>query len=309
MGNGWSKALKRGVWLGTVTPDPVYFAGVPAEVAMVRPVTCEPHVLKVPKGGSGKLRIAIRNPFDVAVSVRVGVGLASEVSAGGEKTLGIDVPQLEVAEWSGATWSIAGEGIGEVEGIPFPVRAVALEGDREAVFEMSGEIAREVTVPDNARYDATDEVTLACRYRSSGSSGTWQSPVQKWAGDERNYGIYLGREKGEFCFSADFKRGSGPHTDFNSGVGLFDGEWHHLAVTYSSHDGEVCFYVDGERVYRVGFDGGRMVPVRAPIRLGCGMVPSGGGAPVGAVRDVGIWARALAPEEILVAAGRGPSRK
>jgi hypothetical protein len=149
--------------------------------------------------------------------------------------------------------------------------------------------------------DATDEVTVSCRLRSEGPSDTWQAPVTKWEGDvSRNYGLYLEREKGGFCFSASFEKGTFRHNDFSSGVSLFDGKWRHVAGTYSKHDAAVCFYVDGKLVKRQVFDGGNLKTNTAPITIANGFVLTEGNAKKvrAAVRDVRIWNRALSAEEL-----------
>jgi hypothetical protein len=125
--------------------------------------------------------------------------------------------------------------------------------------------------------------------------------VTKWKGEaSRNFGIYLSREKGEFCFSASFARHGSRFNDISSGLSVFDGKWHALAVTYSKYDADVRFYQDGKLIKRLAFDGGDLATNDMPVAIANGFFKTQGGKtrPVAAVRDVWIWNRALSAEEV-----------
>ena len=78
-----------------------------------------------------------------------------------------------------------------------------------------------------------------------------------------------------------------------------------MAVTYSAHDAELCFYVDGELVRRVARDGGKLLTNRLPLPL-ADVFTDGRSQPaktMAAVGHVQVWNRALPSEEIRLLGG------
>jgi hypothetical protein len=304
MGNAERCPVRDGALLATLSEAPIFLRNVPAQVAAVRPITCEPPVLKLPREEAGEIRVTIQNPFQQPLVLtapgRV-IGLGSNV----RMVTTFNVPYALAVTWKPPVWRSPD---GQVE-LQTPARVVALAGQREPVFQRPEETKEPVTIPHTPVFNATDEVTVSCWLRSDGPSDTWQTLVGKYVSDiVRNYGLYLGREKGELCFSASFERGTFRHNDFNSGVSMFDGKtsassvepWRHIAATYSKHDAEVCFYVDGKSVKRQAFDGGDLKTNTAPITIANGFILTEGKAKKirASVRDIRIWNRALTAQEI-----------
>jgi hypothetical protein len=297
MGNEAKLSVRDGALLLTLTEAPVFLRNMPDNVQAVRPITCEPAVLKLARGESGELRVTICNPFDKALALSTS-GRSITMAPNAQTTVTLPIPAAEAERWSSPVWRSADGAIAWQT----PARVVALAGQREPIFQRPEEAREPVEVPDTSGLNAADEVTIACEIRSEGPTGTWQAPVTKWDGEQaRNYGIYLGREKGELCFSATYEKNMGQRfNDMSSGFSLFDGKWHRVAVTYSKHDQEICFYVDGKLVKKQSFDGGDLKPNSAPIRIANGFIHPDDKTktPRGAVRNVRIWNRALSAEEI-----------
>jgi hypothetical protein len=268
---------------------------VPESLAVVRPIEASPAVLKALPGENCTLQITLRNPF--TTSLRLSWSQDNvQLAPGEEKPIAVT---RAIEAWrTGAAepWRSAG-GIS----LALPAQVVILEGRRDPILRHDAETSKPVELPDAASADATDEVTVAARFRSEGPSGTWQVLATKWDGDRRrNWGTFLGREKGDLSFSASFEKLPGAFYDIGSGHPLFDGRWHRVAVTYSAHDAEVCFYVDGERVRRIARDGGKLLTNRVPVRLAGGFM-DGRSQPaktMAAVSHVQVWNRALSGEEI-----------
>ena len=143
------------------------------------------------------------------------------------------------------------------------------------------------TVPTSESLDLADEVTVAFWLKLGPATGDWQFPIGKYQNDplQRNYGIYIHKDTLEPCFSASFEDGSYLHTDIRSNTPLDDGEWHHVAATYSMFEKRVRVYVDGRPVIDSGLSEGAMLLAEEPLRLGVGTV--------GAIDEVMVWPRAL----------------
>lgn len=296
MGNAATRPVQDGALLLTLTDAAVFLRNVPPSLAAAQPILSEPGVLKLVQGESGEVRLRFHNPFDKPL-VLSRPGHWVEIAPRAEVVVKMPIPAHQAAAWTPPVWRNPDGRIAW----PTPGKVVALAGRRDPIFERNDETSAPVSLPHSSALNATDEVTVACSMRSEGPTEDWQTLVSKWEGDvSRNYGLYLAREKGEFCFSASFERGTHRFNDFSSGVSLFDGKWHRVAATYSKHDGEVRLYVDGAVVKKHLFDGGDLKTNTAPISIARGLVnPNVKDAkPRAAVRDIRIWSRALNPEEI-----------
>jgi len=295
MGNPQAVDVVDGAVLITVDETPVFLRDVPKSLAVVRPIEASPAVLKALPGENCTLQITLRNPF--TRSLRLSWAQDNVPLAPGEEKQ-IAVTRTVEAWRAGAAepWQSA-SGIS----LALPAQIVILEGRRDPILRHEAETSKPVELGDAASADATDEVTVAARFRSEGPTGTWQTLATKCDGDRRrNWGVFLGREQGDLSFSASFEKLPGAFYDIGSGYSLFDGRWHRVAVTYSAHDAEVCFYVDGERVRRVARDGGKLLTNRVPVRLAGGFT-DGRSQPaktMAAVSHVQVWNRALSGEEI-----------
>lgn len=93
---------------------------------------------------------------------------------------------------------------------------------------------------------------------------------------------------------------------------LLDGKWHHLCLTWSSHQGQYRFYVDRRLLAAgSGFQQGYEIPAGGSLVLGqlqghirAGFSPTG--AFVGRLAGLALWSRALLPGEVAsMATGRG----
>lgn len=217
-----------------------------------------------------------------------------ELPAGGEKRITL----TRTAE----TWVSGIEPWRSADGLSLlvPTQVVMLEGQREPILRYDAETSKSIELPDSSGANVTDEVTVAARFRSQGPTGTWESLATKWKGEHRNWGVFLGRENGDLSFSASSAKGPGSFMDIGSNHSLFDGQWHRVAVTYSAHDAEVCFYVDGKLVRRVPRDGGKLLTNQGPVSLAGGfadprVTPP---KPQAAVSHLRVWNRALSAEEV-----------
>lgn len=294
MGNAQAVDAAGGAWLATVDETPLFLRGVPESLALVRPVEAAPAVLKVLPGETASLEVTLRNPFSIPWRL-MRDRETIELPAGGERRITV----TRTAEaWTASAlepWRSA-----ERVSLAVPAQVVMLEGRREPILRYDAESSRMVELPDSSKANATDEVTVAARFRSQGPTGTWETLATKWTGEHRNWGVFLGREKGELSFSASFAKGPGGFSDVSSDHSLFDGRWHRVAVTYSAHDAEVRFYVDGRLVRRVPRDGGRLLGNQGPVRLAGGFTDARVKPPkaMAALGELRVWNRALSAEEI-----------
>lgn len=288
MGNASRQAVRDGALPWSLTDAPMFVRNVPESLDVVLPIRSSPGMVKLYRGQSGQFSVTLRNPLDRVVELSA-PGQKVALPANGERLVPVHVSAKEAAAWQPPVWRDA-EGLLT---LTTPTRVIALAGQHDPIFQYDEETSRPTSVPDSTGLHASDEVTIACRLRCDGPGKSWQTPVAKARGEDRNYSLFLGREKGEFCFSASFEKGAYLFTDVNSGVTLFDGKWHAVAVTYSKYDAEVCFYVDGKLVKRQPMDGGDLKSNDAPIVIGNGFA-----APRAAVQGIQIWNRALSAEDV-----------
>lgn len=148
------------------------------------------------------------------------------------------------------------------------------------------------TVPDSPSLNLRDEVTVAFWLKLLADTGTWQFPVAKYQQENvrRNYGIYIHKDTLAPCFSASFEGGSYAHSDVPSTQSVNDGQWHHLAATYSVFDERVRLYIDGRLAVDQAHSEGAMLLTSDPLRIGVGTS--------GAIDEVMLFPRALSADEV-----------
>ena len=146
-------------------------------------------------------------------------------------------------------------------------------------------------VPDAPSLNLQDEVTLAFWIKVDADTGTWQFPVGKYESNiRRNYGLYLAPGKLNPCWSSSFEKGSYQHTDLPTQVSLGDGQWHHLAGTYSALDGTLRVYVDGKLAAEQKGSLGLLLTTPQPLAIGQGTTA--------VIDEVALWPRALTEGEV-----------
>ncbi len=165
-----------------------------------------------------------------------------------------------------------------------------VEGKHGKALQFDGQHI--AVIPDSPSLNLRDEVTVAFWLKLLGGAGTWQFPVAKYWQENlrRNYGIYIHKDTLSPYFSASFENGSYLHSDIGPGRPVNDGQWHHLAATYSMFDGRLRLYVDGKMEVDRAFNEGAMLLTTDPLRIGVGTT--------GIIDEVRLYPRALRPEEI-----------
>lgn len=290
MGNVAPAWVRDGVLLTNVDESAVFLRDVPGTLSVIRPIESSPALLKVLRGERGEIETTLRNPFSVPLPLNRG-GESIELSPGSERRVSCStVAGGQPEPWRGDNGVV----------LDVPTRVITLAGQREPILRHDPETSTSMELPDSDDANATEEVTVACRLRSEGPTGTWQSMATKWSADDRNWGLILGRDTGELTFSATFTKGVRGYQDISSKYPLFDGQWHHVAATYSAHDAQVCFYVDGKLVQTVHRDGGPMPAIKTPARVASGFI-DGRQKPaktMAAMKGLRVWNRALSADEI-----------
>ena len=150
-----------------------------------------------------------------------------------------------------------------------------------------------------------DDFTISLFFRTS-AKGPGNDRDPRWfqgaglvdgeiSGIVRDFGISM-------IGNGTLAAGSGaPERFINSPPGFNDGAWHHVAMTRSRETGEISLHVDGIEVDRAR---GNTDPLDSPSRLTIGRMQPDNGPFRGAIDEVRLYDRVLAPEEILGIAGR-----
>jgi hypothetical protein len=296
MGNRESLAARDGAVLFSLSDVPVFLRDVPAEVEAVFPISGSPAVVKLSGGQAARIRVTFRNPFDQPLRL-LNNGHAVTLAPRGTQKVLWTVSARAAAAWQPPVWQSEDE---QIE-LPLPTRVAVLKGQQKPIFVQRDEVHKGTVVKQSQALNAGDELTLVCRVRSAGPSGKPQVLATKAGGGTRNFAVLLDKTTGVLALDASFERLSSA-VETQGGPSLFDGKWHLVGVTYSMHDAEVRFFVDGAMVGRRPLDGGALKPNTAAIVLGGGFVDEQGRSRA-VIRDLGIWNRALSAEE-LSAAGR-----
>ena len=293
MGNVEPVQVRDGAWVAKIDESAVFLRDVPESLSVVRPIESSPAALKLLRGQRGKFEVTLRNPFSIPLHLKSGsesIELAPQSERTVSCTSAITDGRNQPESWCSANGMV----------LEVPTRIIQLAGQQEPILRYEPETSTATELPGSVAADATDEVTIACRLRSSGPSGTWQMLATKWETDNRNWGLILGRETGELTFSATFTKGVRGFQDISSKHALFDGQWHHVAVTYSAYDAQICFYVDGKLVQTVARDGGPLPVTKVPVHIAGGFVDSRHKPQksMAAMKDLQVWNRALSAMEI-----------
>jgi hypothetical protein len=166
--------------------------------------------------------------------------------------------------------------------------------------------------PSAPALDLTEELTLMCWAQAPGGNGQWQWVISKCDGEEtRNYGLYIAKDGGEMHFTTTFADMGRGHADPGSGSVVWDGQWHHLAVTFSRWTERLRLYVDGKLTVGSGRSAehrvaqGGLLPAAAPLMMGQAMggpTADGKPRPPALLDEVYVYPRALTAEEIAAAA-------
>ena len=301
MGNVDDLPVHDGAAMLLLGDAPVFIRDVPAELEAVVPLSGSPAVLKLIGGQSSRIRVTFRNPFDQQLKLANNGHVVTLPPRGAQKLLWT-VSARAAAAWDPPVWR---SDDGQIE-LTLRTQVVLLTGQLKPIFAQRDEVQKPTTLKQTAALNMSDEWTVVCRFRSTGPSGSPQTLAAKAGGGSRNFAVYLDKHSGVLAAAASLDSTPPRGVEAESGVSLFDGKWHLVAVTYSMHDAEARFYVDGALVKRQSLDGGRLKPNAMPITVGGGFVDDHKHCRA-AVRELVIWNRALSAEE-LSAPGRAGRR-
>jgi hypothetical protein len=146
---------------------------------------------------------------------------------------------------------------------------------------------------------AADEITIAFWARGTGPSERTLWPFGCGdAGSVPTCGVFFHRQTGNFAFSARYEKQPEVNLDFDSGMGAFNGQWHHYAVTYSRYIKQISLYVDGAAKTTADHDGGRLLGTARTVRVGVG-------GPM-ELDQILVYSRALGPADVAALARKGP---
>lgn len=158
-------------------------------------------------------------------------------------------------------------------------------------------------VDDAPLLSLPDEFTLLAWVKPAGENKSWQWVMAKCEGDrQRNYGLYLSLRDGAFYFTGTPAPMGTGHTDLPSGRQLWDGQWHHVAATYSRWSGKLRLYVDGAQAQEHDFAPDGLAVTTAPLMIGEALGGGADGHTSAYLDDVAIYPRALIAAEVAVAA-------
>ena len=266
-----------------------------------------------PAGGEARVQVRVQADED-APAGRIRVALKVE-SAVGSFELGLpvvvtrarrDAPPVVLLHFDeGAGSTALNSGSMGLEAALRDGARLSPAGKHRGCLELP-QVASRAEMPHAEALNIADEVTLMCWVRSPGPNEQWQSPIMKAIGERlRNYGVYLSLQTGEVHFTTTFEDMGEGHADPGCDRAVWDGQWHHIAVTFSKYEQRLRLYVDGEQIDEHRPDQGGLMSAPAPLMIGQGM---GGPGPDNARRgpafldEVAIYPRALSAEEVKAAA-------
>lgn len=170
-----------------------------------------------------------------------------------------------------------------------------------------------IVVPDAASLQITGNLTISLWYKTAGPTGNYQTFLTKRSGGQWPYSFGLshyygsGGCPGELDKYITGRRNNGSEYDLRVTEKTYvSDEWTHAAMTIEND--VVTFYENGMQVGSTCFGDEFFVsPIDqgAPLTFGtcnCGLSEM----MTGSLDDIGIWSRALAPDEILAVAQPHP---
>lgn len=173
------------------------------------------------------------------------------------------------------------------------------EGKMGAALEFNGQQFAEVDQPDAVDFIQSD-LTIAAWIKTRQDGTIWSKtlPDSRWVPDGKALFVRGGR----LTFDVGWVGA------VQSSQRVNDGEWHHVALAWSSEDGRATLYVDG----RLG--GSQALQPKGPVArhvVRIGFAATNFPAHPwfrGVLDDVRIYGRQLAPEEIATLAGQSAAR-
>ncbi len=162
--------------------------------------------------------------------------------------------------------------------------------------------------------EVTTGMTLAAWVRPDDDDGLQAAFARGTAGDDCSFLLYTAHDFNPADPDApravlETSDGGTPLTvTANPAAPLTPGVWHHLAMTYSTADGTLRYYVDG------ALAGSGSDPQKRPIRITAHELFAGGKTNLdhffrGAVDDAGLWHRALSAAEVAALWNGGAGRR
>ena len=171
---------------------------------------------------------------------------------------------------------------------------VALEGSPSvAALHLDGTTNSYVVADSFAGFPA-DEITMELWMRTSDTTNDG-TPLS-YAADAANNNMFMLYRYTDFVVYID-------NQGTSTGVSANDGEWHHIAVTWRSSDGEVRLYKDGLLAYSNNVKVGATLPSGGTLVLGQDQDSLGGGFQgwqsfLGELDEVRIWNTVRSEPEI-----------
>lgn len=135
-------------------------------------------------------------------------------------------------------------------------------------------------------------ITLSAWVKFNGLAGDYQFVLDYYWADVAYLGV--NEVDGELCSRAGIKHEGG--TQFLSGDNIYDGEWHHLVVTFDNETDTATLYTDGEVDDSEYIEGASLPSSTEKVNVG-GKSQSGYNVN-GTIDDVRIFDRALSAKEI-----------
>ena len=157
-----------------------------------------------------------------------------------------------------------------------------------------------VLVPDDSSI-APSSVTVEAWVKQLGTPGTFKYIISKYyvfkAGGWSSYAFYTGSTGGLYFYIGDATK---YRVSPDAGIGIWDGEWHHIAGTFDDASDTLKLYVDGLLVpgspwgtgaTAIGYDTG-------DLYFGTYRFPNGGWCFSGTIDEVRIWDIALPQDQL-----------
>jgi len=122
-----------------------------------------------------------------------------------------------------------------------------------------------------------------------------------WLGGE--FGFFLRGDPNNVHLHSDPNKGDAPGVEPVTPILLDDGQWHHIAGTWGSEDGNAKLYFDGKLLHEIPYDWTKLSYPLTNIYIG--QMADGGRVFTGLLDDVQIYGGALTADEIQIVMGGG----